>query len=579
MDARLPDPTDWAGTPLHPLSGIDALLRCQICKDFYTSAVLTSCAHTFCSLCIRRCLSADGKCPSCRAPEQESRLRRNGVLQELVDTFTTQRKTMLEAARHFSTPPETTPSAGGQSKTRISKRKRGEADVDAVHDEPPARRTRSHRASTNRSPLKSSEINGAVVIADSDDEYTPESTRSSRPAQEFDPEDGLVACPCCGHRMKEELVFSHLNTCIGKPPPPASSTNKASSFPTYIQPPESPSQTPQRLPQLSYSLLKDAALRKKLEDLKIPATGPRGLLIRRHSEWLALWNANSDSNKPRSRQELLRDLDAWERSQGGRSANGGVPGDGIKGKEFESEEYARRHNDEFTDLIAQARASRGKRAPPAAAPETDTAGTAQADEAATESREDRRANEENSRPAYSSPVENPFRRGCTAPPSTGPLKISSTLHNPATLNQHNPSPRADLTLADADADLQPLTHTASAPLPQPETSAPAVPESPQRPAISSPTKRSHAAKIAATNSAHSSSQTTQAQPGRRPSFSQARRLPDAPPPATLMWSGSSGDSRRSSIDGAGVSAPPRTVHMFQVPAEPILDSEFDMGSR
>ena len=29
-------------------------------------------------------------------------------------------------------------------------------------------------------------------------------------------DDGLVACPSCGRRMKEENVFSHLDTCSGE---------------------------------------------------------------------------------------------------------------------------------------------------------------------------------------------------------------------------------------------------------------------------------------------------------------------------------------------------------------------------
>lgn len=29
-------------------------------------------------------------------------------------------------------------------------------------------------------------------------------------------DDGLVACPSCGMRMKEENVFSHLDTCNGE---------------------------------------------------------------------------------------------------------------------------------------------------------------------------------------------------------------------------------------------------------------------------------------------------------------------------------------------------------------------------
>lgn len=33
-------------------------------------------------------------------------------------------------------------------------------------------------------------------------------------------EDGLVACPICSRRMKNEAVFVHLDTCNGDPAPP-----------------------------------------------------------------------------------------------------------------------------------------------------------------------------------------------------------------------------------------------------------------------------------------------------------------------------------------------------------------------
>ncbi|KAL8713655.1 MAG: hypothetical protein Q9220_002181 [cf. Caloplaca sp. 1 TL-2023] len=37
--------------------------------------------------------------------------------------------------------------------------------------------------------------------------------------------------------------------------------------------------------QMSYSLMKDGALRKKLAELRIPNTGPRNISMRGHAEW------------------------------------------------------------------------------------------------------------------------------------------------------------------------------------------------------------------------------------------------------------------------------------------------------
>lgn len=73
-----------------------------------------------------------------------------------------------------------------------------------------------------------------------------------------------------------------------------------------------------------------------------------------------IWNANCDSSRPKTKTELLRDLDTWERTQGGQasltsqSANLGTQ---IKDKEFDGAGWSARHRDSFRDLIANARMS------------------------------------------------------------------------------------------------------------------------------------------------------------------------------------------------------------------------------
>ncbi|GME24476.1 Zinc finger RING-type protein [Neofusicoccum parvum] len=93
------DSTDWLGTTLAEFAPLESALRCQVCKDFFDTPMMTSCSHTFCSLCIRRCFAADGRCPTCRAADQDSKLRRNWTAQELVDSFQAARPQALELAR------------------------------------------------------------------------------------------------------------------------------------------------------------------------------------------------------------------------------------------------------------------------------------------------------------------------------------------------------------------------------------------------------------------------------------------------------------------------------------------------
>jgi len=70
-------------------------------------------------------------------------------------------------------------------------------------------------------------------------------------------------------------------------------------------------------------------------------------------------NANSDSPRPKSTNQLLRDLDIWERTQGGLAPGQGQTGSvGVMRKDFNGEEWIGRHKNQFEDLIAQARAKR-----------------------------------------------------------------------------------------------------------------------------------------------------------------------------------------------------------------------------
>ncbi len=149
----VPDPSDWLQTPVSLLGPVESALRCQVCKDFFNTPMITSCSHTFCSLCIRRCLTTDGRCPSCRAQDQEIKLRPNPIVQELVDTFQVARPVILqlgEAAKN-------TRDNGGKG---YRKRKLSDTDIEEIEGcekfEGHERRTRAqHRRKTDSNALNS----------------------------------------------------------------------------------------------------------------------------------------------------------------------------------------------------------------------------------------------------------------------------------------------------------------------------------------------------------------------------------------------------------------------------------------
>ena len=171
-------------------------------------------------------------------------------------------------------------------------------------------------------------------------------------------DDGLSACPICGKRMKEEQVFPHLDihndTCSKSPEPDFPIRPRSHYFPDGD---ESKLLKPMdRLPQINYSLLKDNALRKKLSELGIPNTGPRALIMRRHTEWINLVNANCDSRSPRTKRDLLRDLEIWDRAQGRQISSGTSSSSAtLMHKDFDGAAWATSHDSEFKRLIAEAR--------------------------------------------------------------------------------------------------------------------------------------------------------------------------------------------------------------------------------
>jgi E3 ubiquitin-protein ligase RAD18 len=105
-------------------------------------------------------------------------------------------------------------------------------------------------------------------------------------------------------------------------------------------------------------MLKEGALRKKLQEIGIPNWGTKDLLKRRHVEWLNIYNSNCDAEETvrKSKRQLLKELEEWENTQGGRAE---TKENKMMRKDFDGTGYAKSHKNDFDDLIAKAREKRG----------------------------------------------------------------------------------------------------------------------------------------------------------------------------------------------------------------------------
>ncbi len=101
-------------------------------------------------------------------------------------------------------------------------------------------------------------------------------------------------------------------------------------------------------------MMNEKALRKKLQEIGIPNWGSKDLMKRRHIEWLNIYNSNCDADDSarKSKKQLLRELDEWEQTQGGRAENKESK---VMRKDFDGDGHARSHKSNFDELIAQAR--------------------------------------------------------------------------------------------------------------------------------------------------------------------------------------------------------------------------------
>ncbi|NWR34129.1 RAD18 ligase, partial [Tachuris rubrigastra] len=292
---------------------VDDLLRCGICFEYFSIAVIIpQCSHNYCSLCIRKFLSYKTQCPTCCVAVSESDLKNNRTLDDLVKSFNSARQQLFQLV--LDAPAVLSPLA-------CSRRPAAESHVSTPVSQPDSKEVpvidsflrkdkvcTSTKTGTHQGTLKTEEhhdLRGtAAEAADKDKDVasqeSPESTKShEKPSTSAVKGVKKVECPVCEVAIPEQYINKHLDSCLTRE---EKKDSLRSSAPKRKQ-----------MAKVVYNLLSDRDLKKKLKEHGLSSSGTRQQLIKRHQEFVHMYNAQCDSLNPKSVAEVVKELEKIEK--------------------------------------------------------------------------------------------------------------------------------------------------------------------------------------------------------------------------------------------------------------------------
>ncbi|KAM8914036.1 E3 ubiquitin-protein ligase RAD18 isoform 1-T1 [Spinachia spinachia] len=370
------------------LKNVDTLLRCPICFDFLNISMMTKCSHNFCSLCIRKFFCYKLQCPVCNTQATEQDLRTNRLLDDLVVNFQAAREQLSKAS--FDYPPSLprTPASAVKCKAHRDRGQKGNSSVLShfFQKRPKATPTKETQRDGSVSPCPrrttiqtacSQKANGAdlhpatdqppVVVKEEPMEAEEasiqglmsvkqeagvshslssglEAPHSSSPSNNVKPVV-KVECPVCSVTVQQQFINKHLDTCLSR-------GEKKESLRS------SPSNVRRPMTKLVYNLLSTVELKRRLKDCRLSTQGSRDQLIKRHQEFVQVYNAQCDSLNPKSAEDIAKDLEANEKIKNQLQGKAKPVMLFVKNQsEKEIEEmhsnYRKQHSSDFSRLISQ----------------------------------------------------------------------------------------------------------------------------------------------------------------------------------------------------------------------------------
>ncbi|NXN54728.1 RAD18 ligase, partial [Rynchops niger] len=296
---------------------VDDLLRCGICFDYFSIAmIIPQCSHNYCSLCIRKFLSYKTQCPTCCVAVSESDLKNNRTLDELVKSFNSARQQLFQLVSDtplISSPLARSRHSAGKSHSRspvscpvlkevpmidrfLKKEKvctSTKADGLAGTDLKIFKTEEHHNLYSS-----SAEVDGKESEVGSQE--SPECTKShEKPSTSVVKGVKKVDCPVCEVAIPEQYINKHLDTCLTR-------DEKKDSL-------RSSAHKRKPMSKVVYNLLSDRDLRKKLKEHGLSTHGTRQQLIKRHQEFVHMYNAQCDSLNPKSVAEVVKELEKNEK--------------------------------------------------------------------------------------------------------------------------------------------------------------------------------------------------------------------------------------------------------------------------
>ncbi|XP_041837242.1 E3 ubiquitin-protein ligase RAD18 isoform X1 [Melanotaenia boesemani] len=374
------------------LKNVDTLLRCPICFDYLNISMMTQCSHNFCSLCIRKFLSYKLQCPVCNTQMTEQDLRNNRLLDDLVVTFQAARQQLSKA--HVDSPPISpkTPASAVKCKTP---REKGQNSSSSIMNNffqkklrtPPSKETQdaeqgelqtAQTHNVNDAALHSGKAHFSAVVKEEPMEVMNTSIQDLMPVKKEEPASyslcaGFetahssspsknvkpimkVECPVCSVSVPQHFINKHLDACLTRDEKKESLRSSSVCFSSF-------SKRRRPITKLVYNLLSMQELKKKLKECHLSLQGSRDQLIRRHQDFVHLYNAQCDSLNPKSAEEIAKEVEANEKTKN--QLRGRIKPVMVFSKNQSAEEidrmhsnYRKQHSSDFNRLIAQARQRR-----------------------------------------------------------------------------------------------------------------------------------------------------------------------------------------------------------------------------